>query len=218
MSFPNLSALDLDNIRITRRPDDGRYMFYYGSSKLYVRTSILNCPYGRDDAGVVYCEIPHSCLPILDALDELASSIIDPNGEDLVKTQNAGDEQGQNQYVRLVRTIDGKKVIKLHVNGDSVKVFDGNGNKVDNISSVMSNEFSSYFLLDLSCLTPFKDKYIWPSHPVQLRLKGFCTLPPGCQIHESLTSLHMALADHASKTVDVYDPVVDFDPDVNELL
>ena len=65
-------------------------------------------------------------------------------------------------------------------------------------------------------------KFYWSIQPLQIRIRKYCTLPQGCQIFQTEEDLQQELDRRTKITVKRKQPeeecVVDFDPDVNELI
>lgn len=227
--IPNLSELKRSNIQVSRGTDG--ITLYYVSTKadgktkktpLHVKTNCWTCPYGRDDQGKLLVAISDDQYFNIEELDRY--------GRDVCKyflKQDKKDgcvpEEEELPYKPLLNKVDGLDVLQLQLS-DNTRVFDSNGVKLttDQANQWMSGQFSGHFLLSLGLRKWSVDSsgtYYWVVQPVQIKIKRYFTLPEGCKIFDNEQDLQNELDNRAQSTAQPDDEaVVDFDPDVNELL
>jgi hypothetical protein len=223
MDIPNINRLSTDKIRMEIQ--QGAINLYYGKTRLFAKTGLWTCPYGVGDSKAIVCLVPDIYCEKLAWLDNLARTIIFQNyatvfGESLPEGINVDDVP----YTPIVKMLEnGLESVRLPVT-DRMKVFDSNGEKITDYMPCMSSQFSGYFLFDMSTINVHKGHASWTLWPMQVKIKHYCILPEGCLIYETEEELQAGLATRAEmepKQTDrltELDAVVDFDPDVNELL
>lgn len=219
MDIPNISNLDESQIKMILR--EGQVQLYYGKNKLYVKTGCWTCPYGINDGNALVCVVPDQYCEKLNSLDDLARSILMDHHEQIYGTPAPEDVESL-QYIPLMKTLEnGLETIRMPI-ADHVRIFDSNGERVTD-RQYMSSQFSAYFLLDMSTLTCNKGYVSWSLWPVQIKIKRYCVLPEGCLIYDTVEDVNKAVKQRVQikpkpKHTDALDAVVEFTPDVNELL
>lgn len=231
-TIPNLSALQRENIKVTRNGNGQDISMYYDKTPLHIKTTCWTCPYGRDDQGKTAAVIPDSEFFKVEELDEYGRDVckyfLEQSG------QQVPDDPDDLPYKSLIQKLDGLDVLYLTLS-DRTNVFDSNGVKVSPEQAIQwtSGQFSANLLLKLGLrIWSGEDgtsgpgsgsgKYYWSVQLVQMKIRRYCMLPEGCKIFEDEEELQRELESrkkiHIKKRVHDDEAVVDFDPDVNELL
>ena len=224
--IPNLSALTRANIQIAR--NDDQINFYYvapsqaPSAKpkkipLHVKTNCWTCPFGRDDQNNVYAVISSEQFFNIEDLDRY--------GRDVCKYFLKSDDQpvpDELPYKSMIQQVDGLDVLQLRITEDT-RVFDNNNIKLskEQADQWMSVQFSGNFMLSFSMRISSTGNYYWVVKPVQIKVKRYFALPQGCKIFDNDTDLAEEMdrrKEQQPAVPDVEEALVDFDPDVNELL
>jgi hypothetical protein len=147
--------------------------------------------------------------------------------------QEIPEDPDELPYKSLIQNVDGLEVLCLQMS-KGTRVFDNNGVKLeeDQRNQWTAGQFAGHFLLSFSlrewggsgaaAASGSVGKFYWSVTPVQIKIKRYCTLPQGCKIFETEPELQQELDQRKKvvikrKIVDE-EAVVDFDPDVNELL
>lgn len=226
-TIPNLSELQRDNIKVTRHGQD--INMYYDKTPLHIKTSCWTCPYGRDDQGKTVAVISDSQYFKMEELDKY--------GRDVCKyfLEQSGvqvpDDPDDLPYKPLIQKLDGLDIVYITLS-PSTNVFDSNGIKLSPEQAMQwtSGQFSANMLLKLGLRVWTGDdldmntnrKFYWSVQLVQMKIKRYCMLPEGCKIFEDEQELQRELESrkkiHVKKRIHDDEAVVDFDPDVNELL
>jgi hypothetical protein len=228
--IPSLSNIQRSNIQVSMNSSGDQITLYYvvqdeqgkkaSKTVLHLKTGCWTCPFGRDDQNKLMVTIS----------DEQYFKIVelDNYGRDICKyfMKAAGkeipDDPSELPYKSMIQTVDGMEVLQLQLS-ERTRYFDNNGIKLDTEQALqwISGQFSARFLLSLS-LRVWNDggntKYYWSVQPVQIKIRRFCTLPEGCKIFESEAEFREASTEGPAEKEKEEEGIVDFDPDVNELL
>ena len=222
MTIPHINSLDHAQIKMSVSKDG--VTLYYGMNRFTAKTPILTCPYGVSESGSLTALVPDTG----DAfywLDDLGRTIVRNNHVQLFGTE-APEDDDDLPYYPLVRTDEntGSDTIRMQLN-EQVRVFDNNSVKIPEYQQFVSSQFLGYFWLDFSTLTVYRGKVMWSLRPLQIKVQQYCALPEGCIIYDELPEAEEAVKERIKvkvqakeRTNEHLDAVVDFDPDVNELL
>lgn len=231
--IPSLSGLKRSSIQVSRNGD--QINLYYVTSRpngkpkktpLYVKTNCWTCPFGQDDQGKLLVAISDSQYFDVEELDRF--------GRDVCKyfLKHEGHEIPEDldnlPYKSLLHHIDGLDVLQMQMS-DHTRVFDSNGVKLspDQANQQIAGQFSGHFLLSLGLRVWSREdstsqSFYWTIQPIQIKVKRYFTLPEGCKIFDNEEELKgdMDIRKKITikKRVEDEEAVVDFDPDVNELL
>ena len=192
MEIPNINRLSADKIKMDIQP--GTVNLYYGKTRLFVKTGCWTCPYGVGDSNNIVCLIPDIYCEKLAWLDNLARMIIFQNyekifGEEVPSQCNVDDVP----YTPIVKILeDGLECAKFPVI-ERMRVFDSNGEKINDYMPCLSSQFSAYFLFDMSTISVHKGYASWTLWPLQVKIKHYCILPEGCLIYDNEKELQVAL-------------------------
>lgn len=236
-SIPSLNDLDRSKIQVAR--DGDQINLYYvdqtssadakpRKTPLHVKTSCWTCPFGRDDQGKLMVAIADGQFFKVEELDKFGRDVckyfIKQDGQDIP------DDPDELPYKSLIQSVDGLDVLCLQMS-ERTRVFDTNGVKIDPDQALqwVAGQFSGNFLLSLGLRiwtgedgSNTNGKFYWSVQPVQIKIRKYCTLPQGCKIFESEAELQEAFdmrkKIHIKKKIQDDEAVVEFDPDVNELL
>jgi hypothetical protein len=235
-NIPSLNDLDRSKIQVAR--DGDQINLYYVDQTpadarprkipLHVKTSCWTCPFGRDDQGKLMVVIADGQFFKVEDIDKFGRDVckyfLKHDGQDIP------DDPDELPYKSLIQNVDGLDVLCLQMS-ERTRVFDTNGVKIepDQALQWVAGQFSGNFLLSLGLRiwsgedgSNTNGKFYWSVQPVQIKVRKYCTLPQGCKIFESEEELQEELNRrkkiHIKKKIQDDEPVVDFDPDVNELL
>jgi hypothetical protein len=234
-TIPSLNEFQRSSIQVARTGDQiNLYCVVKGpngknkKTPLHVKTNCWTCPFGRDDQGKLTVVISDEQYFKVEEIDQFGRDVCKYFLKDDGK--EVPDDPDDLPYKSLIQTMDGLDVLNLQMS-DRTRVFDKNGIKLSEEQSGQwtAGQFAGNFLLSLGLRvwsgedgTSTNGKFYWSVQPVQVKIKRYCTLPEGCKIFESEAELQRALESRKKITikrrVDDDEAVVDFDPDVNELL
>lgn len=231
--IPNLSDLQKSKIQVACNGD--KINLYYVDQKqktpFHVKTGCWTCPFGRDDQGKITVVISDNEYFKIEELDNYGREVC----KYFLRQENVEipDDPDDLPYKSLIHTVDGLDTLVLQLN-DRSRVFDSNGVKLEDelAQQWTSAQFSANFLLSLGLRVWSGDgngnesgnpkHFYWSVLPSQIKIKRYCTLPTGCQIFETEPAFTKEV--DKRKKIEVRrkqpeeDSVIDFDPDVNELL
>lgn len=214
--LPTLQQFDSNLVKVSPDKTTGNIKIYYtGKTRLHIKTSVWSCPYGRNEQTLIVV-VPDSEYFLLERFDELGRNIC------RMYTKDAESEDDDLPYKSLIMKDNDLDAIKLVLNSDT-RFFDRNGVLLNNeqVNQVTAGKFEANFLL-LFTLNNYKGTYFWSLSPVQVKIKEFCTLPEGCVIFTDEQELMNELSTRTQTQIEIRHeqeaPVVDFDPDLNELL
>lgn len=215
---PKLHNYDWSDIRMAK--DDGCIKLYNNKSLLGLESSPMTAPYGLSDMGLIKVVIPEKMLHGIEKLDKIGQQITDEYGDFLFEGEVSGDDERYDSVIH--RDENGTEMLHLRLTKNS-RVFDRDKAlvKPEDYQSYTSAEFKCVALLDLSKITVFQDKARITPYISQLMILSYCTLPKGCIIFNDEEGLKHEMENRklsAPIINDDDDAVIDFDPDVNELL
>jgi hypothetical protein len=137
---------------------------------LRCQTGLVNCPYGISEDGKLMVTLYPGAITVLNALDDLIKDI------------------AQNMELEHVPLSVKDSVLVLNVNRTRVNFFDNNRVKIS-MDEVSGAEFTAYILLDLSKPYIYDGKIKMSIMLLQVLVRTFSNLPPGCHIFNSLADL-----------------------------
>jgi len=170
----------------------------YNGEKFYLNTGFIECPYGINDNKFI-ADLKEPLLSKFNNLDTWIKENIN-----------------RDDYIPL---ISDKKITIF--NTETTKVFDKNGDIIEDSDVLFSARFVASFLLDMSEITNYKEKCLLSHWPLQIKIKEFSLLPEGCVICSTKKefynnkSLNLNLK---KEDIDVIPQAVQYDPNVNDLL
>jgi hypothetical protein len=224
MSIPTLKDFNRDNIQVQFNKDTQNINVYNVSTTktpLHVKTSNWTCPFGRDDRNQLIVIIPDDQYYNVVMLDTLGRDICKMFYEKCTGNPLAPGEDIP--YKSLIHKDDGLDTLHLLLT-EHTRVFDNNNTKLDteHVNQFTSGQFTANFLLSLSCIKVYNGVFFWSISPAQIKIRKYCTLPEGCIIFEDELQLKQHLNERDTLQIKAKEqseePVVEFDPDVNELL
>lgn len=223
MYLPKL--MDLDCSRLTVAPT-GQGICVYNKDRsnkkipLHIKTGPWVCPYGVDDKGGTVIPIPDDQYFKLEEIDTIGRAICR-----MFYTRLTGEDCPEDDedlpYKSILHKDDDTDTIHLPgIMSDSIRVFDKYGDAIPDWTSYVASNFTSYFLLNLSTIKVYNGTFFWSIWPVQMKIMARNLLPVGSQVFTSIENLREALKDTVVTVTEEpdIDCVIDFDPDVNELL
>ena len=224
-NIPHLKTWKRDNLHISTTGDEINLYYNNSSSKMlfHTKTSCWACPFGKDEQNKLMAVVSDDEYFKLEELDLYGKDIC----KYMLNKENVEYDEEELPYKSLLSKQEGLDVLNLSLS-DRTRIFDNNGVKLnpDEITQFTSGQFSGYFLLSYS-LRIWRTgneitKMYWIVNPVQIRIKQYCTLPEGCQIFDNEEDLNIELKQRKKVLIKTRaveeEPVVSFDPDVNELL
>lgn len=234
--IPSLSGLKRSSIQVAR--NGNQINLYYVTTQsngkpkktpLHIKTNCWTCPFGRDDQGKLIAAISDNQYFDIEELDRFGRDVckyfLKHEGHEIP------DDLDDLPYKSLFHHIDGLDVLQLQMS-DQTRVFDSNGVKLstEQANQWTAGQFSGHFLLSLGLRVWTGDdgslssngKFYWTVQPVQIKVKRYFTLPKGCEIFDNVEEFEEEMDKRKKITVKTRvqdeEAVVDFDPDVNELL
>jgi hypothetical protein len=143
---------------------------WYNSRPLRCQTGLVNCPYGITDDGKLRITMYPQALTVLHELDNII--------KELAPTMDL-------EHVPLTFTDD---ELSLTVIGSRTAFFDSNKIKIAP-ETVSGAEFTAYILLDLSKPYIYDGKIKLSILLLQVLVRTFSNLPPGCHVFNTLEEL-----------------------------
>jgi hypothetical protein len=196
--FPKISDINTDGIKI--KAD----RVYYNDTFLRCQTGLVECSGGVSEDGKIRFTLSASAQSRLKHIDSMIEILAEEKGVD---------------YHPISST-------SLTV-GLWTRFFDNNKAHIDNMSSMLSTEFTALILLDMSKIIMFNDKLMLSVTVQQVMVRTYNQLPSGCVIYTSLTDLRIAMTTKSDLSLLGLGPVdeacvsdgsVSDSADINELL
>lgn len=221
-TIPNLKDFDRSRVRVSAAADGDSIKIYYDKAPLHLKTSCWSCPFGISDAGQIVTIIPDDQYFQVEALDKLGQDICRHFHKKVLDT-DPPDDNADLPYKSLIHRDDELDTLHLQLS-DHTRTFDNNNIKLEPeaVKQFTSGQFSANYLLSFTCLKIYNGHFFWAPWPAQIKVRKYCALPEGCQIFSNEEELKQELQERKQTVIKVREhdeePVMDFDPDVNELL